>query len=117
MMPLLCRYKVGFDGEGRILALDVDLYNNGGQTADLSMAVMERGVSHVDNAYRVPNVHVRGHVCKTNLPSNTAFRGFGAPQAMFVAETIVDKVRGFLRARAHCTVSLLGPFLDRSPSR
>lgn len=99
-----CRYKVGFDGEGRILALDVDLYNNGGQTADLSLAVMERGVSHVDNAYRIPNVHIRGHICKTNLPSNTAFRGFGAPQAMFVAETIVDKVR-ISSLCAHCSVA------------
>ena len=88
----ICRYRVGFDEGGKILALDLDLYNNGGQTADLSLAVMERGISHADNAYFIPNVHVRGHVCKTNLPSNTAFRGFGAPQAMFVAETIVDKV-------------------------
>ena len=95
------------------MALDVDLYNNGGQTADLSLAVMERGVSHVDNAYRVPNVHVRGHVCKTNLPSNTAFRGFGAPQAMFVAETIMDKVRTSSLC-AHCSVAPprpSGPFL------
>ena len=80
----------------------MDLYNNGGQTADLSLAVMERGISHVDNAYHVPNVHVRGRVCKTNLPSNTAFRGFGAPQAMFVAETIVDKVSGSLCSEMSC---------------
>ena len=88
----ICSYRVGFDEVGKILALDLDLYNNGGQSADLSLAVMERGISHADNAYHIPNVHVRGYVCKTNLPSNTAFRGFGAPQAMFVAETIVDKV-------------------------
>ena len=92
-MTYIFRYKVGFDDSGKIMALDVDLYNNGGQTADLSLAVMERGISHVDNAYHIPNVHVRGHVCKTNLPSNTAFRGFGAPQAMLVAETIVEKVK------------------------
>lgn len=44
---------------------------------------------HMQNAYRIPNMHYRGYLCKTNLPSFTAFRGFGGPQSMFVAETII----------------------------
>ncbi len=72
--------------------MDADLYNNAGHTLDLSLAVMERGVSHADNAYYIPVAHVRGHVCKTNLPSNTAFRGFGGPQGMLMTEMFMDKV-------------------------
>ena len=50
---------------------------------------MERALHHCQNSYRVPNMHLTGYCCRTNLPSFTAFRGFGAPQAMFVAETII----------------------------
>lgn len=90
--PFLSRYTVGFDKDGRIKALEVDLYANGGCTMDISFAVVERGMFHVQNAYKIDDILVRGHVCKTNLPSNTAFRGFGAPQAMIVIENIVDRV-------------------------
>lgn len=47
---------------------------------------MERSLFHCENAYKVPNLRVRGYICKTNIPSNTAFRGFGGPQAMIIAE-------------------------------
>lgn len=50
---------------------------------------MERAMHHCTNAYYVPNVHLTGYCCKTNLPSNTAFRGFGGPQGILVAETII----------------------------
>ena len=60
--------------------MDVDLYNNAGWTMDLSFAVMERAMFHSDNSYHVPALRATGHCCKTNLPSNTAFRGFGGPQ-------------------------------------
>lgn len=44
----------------------------------------------VDNAYNILNLRVRGHACKTNLPSNTAFRGFEFPHAgLFVEACIV----------------------------
>ncbi len=43
--------------------------------------VLERALFHIDGAYAIPNVRVVGRVCRTNLPSNTAFRGFGGPQA------------------------------------
>ncbi|XP_072032537.1 xanthine dehydrogenase/oxidase-like [Amphiura filiformis] len=90
--PYLGRYKVGFTKEGIVKGLVVDLYANCGISWDLSPAVMERAVLSSDNAYLLPAVIVTGYTCKTNLPSNTAFRGFGAPQGMLVAETWMSQI-------------------------
>mmetsp|Transcript_2561 Transcript_2561/g.9741 ORF Transcript_2561/g.9741 Transcript_2561/m.9741 type:complete len:1382 (-) Transcript_2561:564-4709(-) len=76
----------------KIHALDVELFNNGGYSLDLSLAVMDRAIFHIDNCYHIPNLKVVGRVCKTNLPSNTAFRGFGGPQGMLVTEQIVEQI-------------------------
>ncbi|XP_017768324.1 PREDICTED: xanthine dehydrogenase isoform X2 [Nicrophorus vespilloides] len=94
--PFLFKYKVGFDDDGRLLGCDMDIYNNAGYSRDLSIAVMERALLHFENSYKIPNARAVGYVCKTNLPSNTAFRGFGGPQAMFVAETILREVAEYL---------------------
>ncbi|PYI22470.1 xanthine dehydrogenase [Aspergillus japonicus CBS 114.51] len=94
--PFYCRWKVAVNGEGKLLALDADVYANGGHTQDLSGAVVERSLSHIDGVYRFPNVYVRGHICKTNTVSNTAFRGFGGPQGMFFAESIMEEVADHL---------------------
>merc|ERR1719373_1107092 len=59
---------------------------------DLSFSVMERAMFHSDNCYKVPHLRVRGHCCKTNLPSNTAFRGFGGPQGMMIVEDWIEKI-------------------------
>lgn len=56
------------------------------------MQVVERAVLSADNAYHLANVNVSGHLCKTNLPSNTAFRGFGGPQSMFITETLMTEI-------------------------
>lgn len=53
-------------------------------------------MTHVENAYKIPAIRVVGYLCKTNLPSNTAFRGFGGPQAMFSAETIIRHISDYL---------------------
>jgi xanthine dehydrogenase/oxidase len=90
--PFMGRYKVGFTNTGKILALQVELFANGGHSLDLSMGVIDRALFHVTNTYRVPNVRAVGHICKTNTPSNTAFRGFGAPQSMIICETWLDRV-------------------------
>nr|CAB3500389.1 unnamed protein product [Digitaria exilis] len=82
----LGRYKVGFTNDGKILALDLEIYNNGGNSLDLSLAVLERAMFHSDNVYDIPNIRVSGQVCFTNFPSNTAFRGFGGPQGMLITE-------------------------------
>jgi xanthine dehydrogenase molybdopterin binding subunit/xanthine dehydrogenase small subunit len=90
--PFLARFKVGFDAEGRLLAARVHLYSNGGWAMDLSQAITDRALFHLDNAYYIPAVEFRGQVAKTNLSSNTAFRGFGGPQGMVVMEEILDRI-------------------------
>ena len=90
------KYKVGFEPSGKIVAADVRLYANGGCSADLTMPVVDRALFHVDNAYNLGAVRFQGFPCKTNLPSNTAFRGFGGPQGMFVGENIIDAVAAAL---------------------
>jgi xanthine dehydrogenase/oxidase len=90
--PFLGRWKVGVSKEGKLLALDADIFANGGWTQDLSGAVVERALSHIDGVYSIPNVHVRGRICKTNTVSNTAFRGFGGPQGMFICESMMSEV-------------------------
>ncbi|XP_038045213.1 xanthine dehydrogenase/oxidase-like [Patiria miniata] len=90
--PFLARYKVGVTSYGQLRALEVDLYSNAGSTYDCSPSVLERSMQNVDNCYKCPNVKVTGHMCRTNLASNTGFRGFGSPQAMLVAETIMSEI-------------------------
>ncbi len=90
--PFLIRYDVGFDADGHILALDLVLAANGGNVADHTPAVLTRALCHVDNCYFLPNVRLRGLPCKTNTVSNTAFRGYGGPQAMLAIETIIEAV-------------------------
>lgn len=90
--PFLIRYKAGFNADGTINALDFDQNQNAGWSTDLSMAVLERSMMHSDNAYFIPNIRIIGKAWKTNLPSNTAFRGFGGPKGMAAMETIVDRI-------------------------
>ncbi|NXF31839.1 AOXB oxidase, partial [Nyctibius bracteatus] len=90
--PFFGKYKVGFMNDGRIIAADFQCYINGGCTKDESELVIEYVLLKVDNAYSIPNLQVRGHACKTNLPSNTAFRGFGFPQAGLFVETCIVAV-------------------------
>ncbi|XP_027534025.1 aldehyde oxidase 2-like [Neopelma chrysocephalum] len=90
--PFFGKYKVGFMNDGRITAADFQCYINGGCTKDESELVIEYIVLKADNAYNIPNLRVRGHACKTHLPSNTAFRGFGFPQAGLLMETCVVAV-------------------------
>ncbi|PFH60559.1 hypothetical protein XA68_10764 [Ophiocordyceps unilateralis] len=89
--PFLARYKVGVNHDGRLQALDLDIFNNAGWTLDLSASVVERAMTHSDGCYHMANVAVRGRVCRTNTMSNTAFRGFGGPQGMFIAETYMEE--------------------------
>lgn len=88
--PFLCRYRAGFAEDGTILALDAQLWSDGGWSNDLSRAIMDRALFHSDNAYFIENVRVVGQVVKTNLPSNTAFRGFGGPQGMLLIEHAME---------------------------
>nr|XP_034184290.1 xanthine dehydrogenase isoform X2 [Osmia lignaria] len=95
--PFLFKYKVGFDDTGAIKVMQLYIYNNAGCSFDLSTAIMERAMFHCENSYKIPVMDIYGFVCKTNLPSNTAFRGFGGPQGMFVAETVVRHIAEYLK--------------------
>jgi xanthine dehydrogenase large subunit len=88
----LARYDVGFDGDGRLLGLDITLAARAGNVADLSPSVLTRALCHVDNCYYLPAVTARGYLCKTHTVSNTAFRGFGGPQGMLATEAILDRI-------------------------
>lgn len=90
--PFETRYRAGFDKDGRILALDSELFSDGGAFADLSLPVMERAMLHSDNAYFLPNARIQGRVCRTNHHSNTAFRGFGGPQGVAVIENLMEEI-------------------------
>ena len=95
--PFQAHWKVGVSKDGMLQVLDADFYNNAGFSLDMSGAVMDRALTHMDCCYWIPHVHVKGFVCKTNTHSNTAFRGFGAPQGQYVTEcimtTIADKLK------------------------
>ena len=90
--PYRTEYRVGCDSGGRIVAARLRFLSNGGAFADLSTAVLERTMFHADNSYFLPAVEIRARVCRTNLPPNTAFRGFGGPQGMAVIETVMQEI-------------------------
>ncbi|MFY9712746.1 MAG: molybdopterin cofactor-binding domain-containing protein, partial [Microbacterium sp.] len=90
--PFLIEWKVGFDADGRLQGLDAVLTCDGGWSLDLSEPVLGRALCHLDNAYWIPNVHAHGRIVKTNKASNTAFRGFGGPQGVFLIEDILGRV-------------------------
>lgn len=84
-------WKIGFDADGRIQALDATLTADGGWSLDLSEPVLARALCHIDNTYWIPNARVAGRIARTNTVSNTAFRGFGGPQGMLVIEDILGR--------------------------
>ena len=98
--PYSADFKIGFDNKLKILAYEVTFFQNAGAAADLSPAVLERTLFHCTNAYFIPNVNAIAHCCKTNLPPNTAFRGFGGPQGMFVIECAITVAANKLKCKA-----------------
>lgn len=90
--PYSTDYKIGISKDLKIIAYEATFFQNAGGAADLSPAIMERTLFHCTNSYFVPNVLATAYSCKTNLPPNTAFRGFGGPQGMFVIEAAIAHV-------------------------
>lgn len=89
--PYTSDFKIGLDANLKIIAYEATFYQNAGAAADLSPSVLERTLFHCTNSYYVPNVTATAYCCRTNLPPNTAFRGFGGPQGMFVIESAIAK--------------------------
>jgi len=90
--PFVNQAQVGFDSEGRITALNADLHGLCGCSADLSDAIVDRAMFHTDNAYYLPAATITGHRWFQNTASNTAYRGFGGPQGMMLAEQMLDDI-------------------------
>jgi xanthine dehydrogenase large subunit len=99
--PFLAKFRVGFEADGRVTALAVDLVSDGGFSLDLSRPVVSRAMFHIDNAYFVENLRVTGRVAKTNTVSHTAFRGFGGPQGMLVIEEVLARVAQATKVAPH----------------
>jgi xanthine dehydrogenase large subunit len=87
--PYSCDFKIGLSNDLKILFFEVMYFQNAGAYADLSTAILERTLFHATNSYFIPNVRAKAASCRTNLPPNTAYRGFGGPQAMFVIESAI----------------------------
>ncbi len=90
--PFYVEYDVGFDDDGLLHGIEIDLAGNCGYSPDLSGSIVDRAMFHSDNAYYLGDATINGHRCKTNLASNTAYRGFGGPQGMVAIEEIMDAV-------------------------
>ena len=93
-------YEVGFNNNGEILALKLMMASRCGISPDLSGAINDRAIYHIDNAYYIPNIEINSYRCKTNTVSNTAFRGFGGPQGMFCIENIIENIAQKLNREA-----------------
>jgi xanthine dehydrogenase large subunit len=98
--PYSSDFKIGLKKDLKIIAYEATFYQNAGAAADLSPAVMERTLFHCTNSYFVPNVKATAYSCRTHLPPNTAFRGFGGPQGMFVIEAAIAKAAEQLKIPA-----------------
>ncbi|MVW75604.1 xanthine dehydrogenase molybdopterin binding subunit [Pseudomonas xionganensis] len=90
--PFYVEYDVGFDDDGLLQGIEMDLAGNCGYSPDLSGSIVDRAMFHSDNAYYLGNATINGHRCKTNTASNTAYRGFGGPQGMVAIEEVMDAV-------------------------
>ncbi len=90
--PFYVEYDVGFDDDGLLHGIEMDLAGNCGYSPDLSGSIVDRAMFHSDNAYFLGNATINGHRCKTNTASNTAYRGFGGPQGMVAIEEVMDAV-------------------------
>lgn len=95
--PFFVRYDVGFTDEGVLHGVKIELAANCGYSLDLSGSICDRAMFHADNAYYLGDAKVTGYRCKTNLASNTAYRGFGGPQGMVAIEQIMDSIARKLR--------------------
>lgn len=93
-------YKIGFNKDGKIKSLKVAFFADGGAYLDLSPAILQRAMFHVDNAYQLENALITGRVVKTNRSPNTAFRGFGGPQGAAVIESLIEDISHYLKKDA-----------------
>ncbi len=90
--PFYNQYDVGFDDNGRLTGVEMQLAGNCGYSPDLSNSIVDRAMFHADNGYYLGDATITGIRCKTNIASNTAYRGFGGPQGLITPEIILDDI-------------------------
>ena len=90
--PFFNQYDVGFDDNGMITGCEMKLAGNCGNSPDLSDSIVDRAMFHCDNSYYLGDATVTGYRCKTNIASNTAYRGFGGPQGLIMPEIFLDEI-------------------------
>ncbi|WP_057833036.1 xanthine dehydrogenase molybdopterin binding subunit [Colwellia sp. TT2012] len=90
--PFENNYTVGFDAQGQIKGINIEVNGNCGYSPDLSDAIVDRAMFHSDNAYYLDQATITGNRCKLNTVSHTAYRGFGGPQGMMTIEMIMDDI-------------------------
>ena len=90
--PSRVRHRTALDADGKLLAMDIELATDGGAYRTLSSTVLSRATLHAPGPYVCPNVRVRSHAWATNTVPYGAFRGFGAPQAIFAIERHMDEI-------------------------
>src|SRR3954451_14871808 len=90
--PAIVRHRTGVTRDGRLLAQDIEVVMDGGAYCTLTPVVLSRGAIHSGGPYSCPNVRIRARATRTNTPPNGAFRGFGAPQTEFAAETHLNRI-------------------------
>ena len=94
--PAIVRHRTGVTHDGRLIAQDIEVVMDGGAYCTLTPVVLSRGAIHAGGPYRCPNVRIRARAARTNTPPNGAFRGFGAPQVQFAAETQLNRIAEML---------------------
>ncbi|MDZ4198847.1 MAG: molybdopterin cofactor-binding domain-containing protein, partial [Kiritimatiellia bacterium] len=99
--PYVADFKLGLAEDGAFLAYEAMLYQDAGATADLSTSVLERSLFHATNSYFIPHARITAASCRTNHVPNTAFRGFGGPQAVFILEAAIARAAETLGVEAH----------------
>jgi len=90
--PAIVRHRTGVTRDGRLVAQDIEVVMDGGAYCTLTPVVLSRGAIHAGGPYRCPSVRIRARATRTNTPPNGAFRGFGAPQVQFAAETHLNRL-------------------------
>ena len=90
--PFENNYTVGFDKDGQIKGINIEVNGNCGYSPDLSDAIVDRAMFHSDNAYYLDQATITGNRCKLNTVSHTAYRGFGGPQGMMTIEMVMDEI-------------------------
>ena len=90
--PIRLEYKAGCDKEGKLKALSVQMVGDSGPYASVGMKVLERAAGHASGPYVIPNIEVEAVAARTNNSVCGAFRGFGANQAQFAMEGVMDRL-------------------------